>query len=278
MELRKTTIKPEKSKPQKSKFSTVSNIHKDHRSRLKNQFLQNGLTALTDIQKLELLLFYAIPQKDTNPIAHNLIDTFGSLKSVLKADTKSLMKVNGVKENTATLISLVNNILNYCTMPESDETISSTEEAKAYASRCFLNVDVEQFYVFCLSKSNRVLKRVLVSSGSSDEVSVQIRTITQIALDSKCNRIIVAHNHPNSEANMSDEDCAFTYSLLCSCVLNSIELLDHIVVGINGATSFGGRGLMDKLKKRAISTIQLPQDKQSLLSAVSENYSVIQEN
>lgn len=261
----------------KEKVSPASNIHKNHRTRLKNQFLENGLTTLTDIQKLELLLFYAIPQKDTNPIAHALINTFGSLKSVLKADPKELMKVDGIKENSATLISLVNNFLNYCNMPESDEIISSTEDAKLYASRCFFNIDVEQFYVFCLSKSNKIIKRVLVSSGSSDEVSVQIRNITQIALESKCNRIIVAHNHPNSEANMSDEDCAFTYSLLCSCILNSIELLDHIIVGTNGATSLGGRGLMDKLKKRAVNTIQLPQDKRDLLSAASEHYHIVKE-
>lgn len=249
-----------------------NNIHKDHRSRLKSKFVEHGIEPLTDVQKLELLLFYAIPQKDTNPLAHELILTFGSLKNVLKADYNQLIKVNGIKDNAATLISLVNSMLNYAERPNDQSKLSSTSVAKNFVSKFYFNVSVEQFYVICLTKSNEVIKSFMIKSGTADEVDVQIRTITQVALDSKCNKIIISHNHPQGKAEMSDEDLAFTYSIVCSCMLNSIEVVDHIIVGTDKTISLQEQHVLQKIKERALSTIQIPRDKKIFLSSLSENY------
>ena len=163
MELRVTNTKSSSSAKQqniaknnkaKSEISKSSNIHKDHRSRLKHQFVENGIEKLTDIQKLELLLFYAIPQKDTNPIAHRLLNEFGSLSDVLCARHNELMKVDGVKENSATLIRLFGSMLNYSNRPVEDFIINASAKAKEYATKFFSHVYVEQFYVFCLTKSD----------------------------------------------------------------------------------------------------------------------------
>lgn len=252
------------------------NLHKDHRQRLKTQFLLNGFESLTDVQKLELLLFYAIPQKDTNPLAHELINKFGNLKNVLKANQKDLVEVKGIKDNTAIFLSLINNMLNFCNQPDLNEVIGSTKAAKDYVSKFYFNVDVEQFHVFCISKANKVTKHVMLKSGTIDEVNVQIRHITQVALDAKCNRIIVSHNHPSGKGAMSDEDCAFTYSLMCSCLLNSIDILDHIIVGTDRTISLAERGIMEKLKARAVKNLQLPQDKREFLSSSSNAYIISQ--
>lgn len=249
-----------------------NNIHKDHRARLKSKFVEHGIEPLTDVQKLELLLFYAIPQKDTNPLAHELISTFGSLKNVLKADYNQLIKVNGIKDNAATLISLVNSMLNYAERPNDQSKLSSTSVAKNFVSKFYFNVSVEQFYVICLTKSNEVIKSFMIKSGTADEVDVQIRTITQVALDSKCNKIIISHNHPQGKAEMSDEDLAFTYSIVCSCMLNSIEVVDHIIVGTDKTISLQEQHVLQKIKERALSTIQIPRDKKIFLSSLSENY------
>ncbi len=249
------------------------NIHKNHRSRLKSQFLINGIEALTDIQKLELMLFYSIPQKDTNPLAHDLIAKFGSLKNVLCASQKDLVSVKGIKDNTATHIMLVNGILNYCNKPDVGAMINGTASAVAFVEKLYYNVDVEQFYVICLGKNNKVKLVKLVSTGTMDEVNVQIRTITQIALDAKCNRIIVSHNHPNGSSTPSDEDFRFTYSLVCSCMLNSIDVLDHLVVGVGGTSSFVEDNLLPKIKERTLKTVQIPKQTQHILSELSFGYS-----
>ena len=88
----------------------AASIHKGHRERLKQRFLEEGLDNFTDIQVLELLLFYAIPQKDTNPIAHGLLEHFGSLSRVLEADFEELKKVDGISDHSATLLALVTDL------------------------------------------------------------------------------------------------------------------------------------------------------------------------
>lgn len=269
---RKTNVTSAKNKT--PKISQKSNIHKNHRSRLKNQFLNNGIEALTDVQKLELMLFYSIPQKDTNPIAHELLNKFGSLKDVLSANQNELIKVNGVKENTALLIKLINDLINIYHRPSGDESLCSATKAKEFVSNLYIGINVEKFYVICLSKNNRVLKTECVESGTTDEVKVPIRKISEIAISAKCNRIIIAHNHPYGKAQMSDEDCSFTYSVLCSSILNSIEVIDHIIVGTDSAISLAQKGVLPKLKEKAYKTIQVPQDQQMLLSNLSENYEI----
>ncbi len=253
------------------------NIHGGHRDRLKNQFLEYGIDSLTDIQKLELLLFYSIPQKDTNPIAHALLDEFGTIKDVLCAEPKELIKIKGVKENTATLFKLVSSMLNVSNRPNLDYSISATAIAKEFCSKFYVGVDVEQFYVICLTKSNRVKKVKLIQAGTLDEINIQIRSITAFALDNKCNRIIVSHNHPRGLGLMSDEDCTFTYSLICSCLLNSIELLDHIIVGTDRAISLAEQKIVEKLCKKAVNSIVLPKDKVQFLSSLGQNYIICKE-
>ena len=264
MKLRKTETKTEETKPDK--------IHKNHRNRLKSQYLKNGISALTDIQKLELLLFYSIPQKDTNPIAHALLGKFGDIKGVLSASHSELMTVKGVKESSATLISFVNDLLNLTYRDAEAVRVVSSADAKNYASRLFFNVPVEQFYVICLAKSNRIVSTKLISSGTIDEVNVQIRHISQTAIDNKCNSIIVCHNHPRGKGQVSDEDFSFTYSLICSCLLNNIDVIDHIVVGADKAVSFFEQKLMATLKEKAANTVKLSQARKELISNLTVPY------
>ncbi len=248
------------------------NIHKGHRSRLKSQFLQNGLTSLTDIQKLELLLFYTIPQKDTNPIAHNLLNKFGTLKDVLMARFEDLINVNGIKENSAGLITLINSFANLSHKPSGSEEICSSQAAIEYCEKLYVGKNVEEFYVICLNKSGKVKKCELVGAGTSDQVDVQIREISRIILENNVHKIILTHNHPYGSANPSDEDIRLTYSIMCSCLLNSVEILDHIIVGETFTISMFEANYTTKMRKKAVANVQLDKSKELYLSSISKEY------
>lgn len=260
-----TNVK-EKSNP------ATKNIHIGHRDRLKSQYIQNGIQSMTDIQQLELLLFYAIPQKDTNPIAHALLNKFGTIKNVLNASVRDLCSVDGIKESSATFLKIVSNMATVCSLPKPGETVNSTELAKAYCSKFYVGVNLEQFHVVCLTKDNKVLGSKMIKSGTADEVRVEIRDITEFAMSLNSNRIIVSHNHPQGKGTMSDEDCRFTYSLICSCLLNEIEVLDHIIVGTDKAFALSEHKIIQKLRKRAHDKVLIPKDTQIFLSSLSENY------
>ena len=111
-----------------------------------------------------------------------------------------------------------------------------------------------------------------VSAISASEVNVEIRNITEKALETNCNRMIIAHNHPQGKAVMSNQDCRFTYSLLCSCILNNIELLDHIIVGTDKTISLYEQGILAKLKQKASSTIQISDSNKLFISEEPAGY------
>jgi DNA repair protein RadC len=249
-------------------------VHTGHRERLKNQYFQNGINSMTDIQQLELLLFYAIPQKDTNPIAHALLEKFGNIKNVLNASVRDLCTVDGIKESSATFLKLVSHMTNVCSQPKERELINSTKLAKEYCEKFYVGVSFEQFHVVCLSKDNKVIGTKMIKSGTTDEIKVEIRDITEFAISINCNRIIVSHNHPEGNGEMSDEDFRYTYSLVCSCMLNDIDILDHIIVGIDKNYSMAEHGILEKLKDKAFSKVLIPKERQILLSNISKKYQI----
>ena len=263
------TAKPKTTSKQKSK-----NVHTGHRERLKKQYALNGINSMTDIQQLELLLFYAIPQKDTNPIAHKLLEKFGNIKNVLNASVRDLCTIEGIKESSATFLKIVSNMTNVMSQPREGELINSTKLAREYCEKFYVGVNLEQFYVVCLSKNNKVIGTKMIKSGTTDEIKVEIRDITEFAISINCNRIIVSHNHPQGSGEMSDEDFRFTYSLVCSCMLNDIDILDHIIVGTDKNYSFSEHGLMKILKDKANNKVLIPKERQIFLSNISKNYQI----
>ena len=127
-------------------------VHQGHRERMKQRFLKEGLDGFADHEVLELLLFYAIPQRDTNDLAHRLIDRFGSLDAVLDAPREELLSVKGVGENTATLLTLATWIYRRYLISAQREPVrvDSTDKAKALLWPRFVGEKDEVVYMLCM--------------------------------------------------------------------------------------------------------------------------------
>ena len=122
-------------------------IHKNHRTRMKQTFLEHGFDAFSDVEKLEFVLYYAIAQKDTNPLAHRLLDEFGSFDHVLEAPVEALSKIEGLGEHSAILLNLMLQVASAYGKNKTEKIISGAESAKAYAANLFKGKYVEEFYV-----------------------------------------------------------------------------------------------------------------------------------
>ena len=124
-------------------------IHDGHRARLRARYIEEGLAHFNEIDTLELLLFYGRARGDVNPLAHELMDAFGSLKGVLEARTDQLMTVKGVGEETATLISLILPMFrryNACVCEERKRLVTRGE-AQNYCRALLAGWRTERFYV-----------------------------------------------------------------------------------------------------------------------------------
>ena len=206
-------------------------IHDGHRQRLKDRFLREGLDGFTDVQVLELLLFYVIPRKDTNPIAHALLERFGSLARVLDASVVKLTEVDGISENGATFLKLVREIERRYVLSQGEEIILNTiDDCCEYLSRFFKGKKNETVFLLSLDAKLKMLSCREVGEGSVNYASVPIRRVVEMALDDGATSVILAHNHPSGIAIPSNDDIQTTRRLAMALSTVEIQLADHIVV------------------------------------------------
>ena len=219
-------------------------IHDGHRHRLKQRFLEEGLDNFSDINVLELLLFYSIPRRDTNPIAHALLEHFGSLHQVLEAPVEELVKISGISENTATFLNLVTAVGRYYHVSRSkvQNVLTTTESCGEYLLPYFVGRRVECVYLLCLDAKCKVLCCKEVGEGSVNSAGVSIRRIVEVALGANASTVVLAHNHPSGLALPSGEDVQTTRRVAAALSAVEVRLADHIVVADDDFVSLAQSG------------------------------------
>ncbi|MBR2468459.1 MAG: DNA repair protein RadC [Clostridia bacterium] len=225
-------------------------IHSGHRSRLRESSYKNNFQNLEEHQLLELLLTYVIPRRDTNPIAHRLINYFGSFTAVLDAKIEDLVKIEGVGEKTANfLVSIKHFFYAYNKgKVKPDEYIKSPDVAAAYANRYFKGKTVEEFYVVCLEADCKVKHCELISTGSVNKTDVSTRKVLEIAFKTNASSVMVMHNHPEGGPEPSMADNKLTKVLSTVLAYNNIALVDHMIVSKKEYFSYKRNGLIDEYR------------------------------
>ena len=221
------------------------NIHKDHRKRVKERFRSEGLDHFSEIHALELLLFFAIPQGDTNPLAHKLLNQFGSLTQVLDAPVEELEKVEGIGSHTATLLALTRDFCRYYMVQASHrcDIVRNTTECGAYLVPYFVGRRDETVFLLCLDSKCKVLSCKELGSGSVNATVISTRKVVEAALSVNATSVVLAHNHPSGFAKPSPEDILTTKRMGCALDAVGIVLADHIVVADGDFVSMVESGL-----------------------------------
>lgn len=218
----------------KSTTKKTSNIHEKHRERVRMRFLKDGLDSFADHNVLELLLFYAIPVKDTNGLAHDLINTFGSLSGVFDARIEDLCKVKGVGEKTAVLIKMIPQLFRkYETdkLKVNDVSLNTAELVAKYASKHFKGLTEERLYLMCLDVSCNLLDMIQISSGTMSSTPINMRLIAETAYASNAASLILVHNHPSGIVAPSRKDIEATVKIATLTDEIGLRLSDHIIIG-----------------------------------------------
>lgn len=212
------------------------NCHGGHRQRLRQSYVRGGAAALHEHNLLELLLTYAIPRRDVNPLAHELIAKYGSLARVLAAPVEELMAFPGVGESAAVLVSLAGALKSLPPARSAGRAaISTPEEAARYCATLFRDGGkYETTYCVSLDKRRRVLHCDLVSAGTLCENVIYPRLVVEFALRHGANSVILAHNHPSGNPAPSRADIASTKAVCEALSGIGITLHDHIIVGTEG--------------------------------------------
>jgi DNA repair protein RadC len=230
---------------------TRENLHTGHRARLRRRFLEEGLDAFEDHQVLELLLFYAIPRRDTNEIAHLLLKRYGSLSAAFEADPIDLAQTEGIGEAAGTLLSLVPALTRRYSVDRARQerhTLTTSERAAEFLVPFMAGRTEEVFYVVCLDTQCRVIVPALVVEGLPDRAHIEPRQAVEIALRHKAHSVILAHNHPTGQAKPTTADHRVTQTLVNAFSAIGITVRDHLIVAGEEWYSFARAGDMPSMK------------------------------
>ena len=231
-------------------------MHEGHRERLISKLIE-GNTLLSDHEVLEILLFYAIPRKNVNELAHKLITTFGSLSNCLNADYNSLMSVDGVGHKTATFLVTLSEIQSRIRMQNNNlPSIFSFDSCKQLLINSFRGLKEEKFGALFLDKQGKIIYRKLFSSHSDFSVTVDVAELLKGVLSRKPHSVILCHNHISGNPTPSEIDDKSTQKIYTILKLNDIALYDHIIVSDDKAYSYRVYDRLDDIKKKVDQNIE----------------------
>lgn len=226
----------------------ADNPHNGHRDRLRKKFLDNSFDGLETHEILELMLYYAIPRKDTNPIAHQLIDSFGSISAVFDAPVDKL-KEQGISENCAIYLKLIPQICRLYMDDKHNNTdkIIDVENAGEKLKHKFVGRDYEAVVLLLLDSKHKEVFCGVVSKGSVSACEVYVRKIIELAVMYNAKFAVLAHNHPSGLALPSNDDIYTTGKVFQALKLIQVALIDHVIVADDDYVSLRESGFMDEL-------------------------------
>lgn len=224
-------------------------LHSGHRERVKNQFLKNGLDSFQPHAVLELLLYYAIPLKDTNAIAHTLLQKFGSLSGTFDAPFEELTKVEGIGRSAATLLKLIPQLCRrYQEDLDRDKTvIYSYDEAGKQLVNKFIGRQNEVVILMLLDSKTRVLFCDIVEEGTVNSANIYIKKVVRLSVQYNAPYAILSHNHPSGSCLPSKQDLSTTRWIYEALDTVEVRLIDHIIVSGNDYLSIAKSKLMPEL-------------------------------
>lgn len=222
----------------------MADLHLGHRSRMRERFTRDDLDGFEPHAVLELLLYYTISRADTNPIAHRLIDRFGSLHGVLDAPYDELVKVEGIGPSSAVLLKMIPSLSRrYLSDKFADGVVLDTpKKLGEYICPRFIGINRERFYLVCMDRKRKLLGCRVMMEGSIDSVSVDLRAIVETVVHHSASVVALAHNHTQGFALPSNADLAVTRRIVDALRPISVEVVDHIIVARDDFVSLADSG------------------------------------
>lgn len=221
----------------------ADNIHKGHRQRVRQKFIKSRFTGFADHEKLELLLFYSRPVVDTNEIAHNLLNKFGTIAKVFDASVEQLMDVEGINESSAVLIKLIPEMIKeYSISEKTGIPMKDFKEVCDFFKLQFAGEKNEKVKIAFLDDKLRLISCEDVMEGAPNKVMFNTRKLIELTYKTNCTNVILAHNHPNGDALPSDEDLRTTEHVYKLLKTIEVDLLDHVIVAGGNAVSLRENG------------------------------------
>jgi len=224
-----------------------ADLNLGHRHRIKTRFLNSPKRTLQDYEILEMILFYAVPRRDTKPLAKLLLNKFGTLAGVVFADDSALKTIQGIGDSVVFLIKLMADFFSRICIPQKKGEVHVLSSWMAVVHYCQMTMGFkksESYRVLFLNKKNVLIGDELVEAGTVDKIAIYPREISKMSLLHGAVAIILVHNHPSGDPTPSKEDIEITKRIVEALISINVILHDHLIVAEHKHFSFKASGLI----------------------------------
>jgi DNA repair protein RadC len=232
-------------------MKTKSHKGEGHRKRLRDKFLESGLSGFHDYEVIELLLTIGTPRKDCKEAAKASLKKFKTLQGVFEASTGELCEIEGIGPRNSFGIKLIKAVsdryLNKKLIHK--DPINSSKELFDYLTQKIRDKSREIFMAVFLDAKNRVLSTETLFKGTLTSSAVYPREVVRAALENHAAALIFAHNHPSGDPNPSEEDLSITRKLVFACRMMGITVHEHLIIGNDGYFSFADQGYIRRMNQ-----------------------------
>ena len=205
-------------------------LHTGHRERLRKRIEKYGLASLEEHEQLEYLLYAYIPRKDTNPIAHELLSSFGSLRKVLNAEPDALLSVKGMTANAALFLTSLPDLYTTYLNSEREFEVRNLRDAATRIMAMIGGKEKEHLVMMCLDEAGYLIRVVDFTDTKRRSVRFDRDKIVSVAVACKAKKVVLGHNHPSGNLVPSDEDIVATNRISQALRMVGVELIDHVIV------------------------------------------------
>ncbi|MEE1225130.1 MAG: JAB domain-containing protein [Clostridia bacterium] len=206
--------------------------HAGHRQRMRERYEKNGFNGWAEHEVLEFILFDKIPRKDTNKIAHDILDEFGSIENAINSDAEKLQKIKGIGPETAKYILTQEKIFNYCkhNKKTANRKYYDKENPFEFFKGMFENCAREVLYMVCLDSRNRIIRTDQIFEGTFENIDLNVGVMVRTAVTCDAHKVVLAHNHPSGILVPSDADILATNIIINAMYIVGVQVLDHIIM------------------------------------------------
>jgi len=224
----------------------MANSKEGHRQRLREKFLKSGLDGFHDYEIIELLLTLGTPRTDCKQSAKDALKTFGSLKAVLEADAKELIKIKGIGNNNVFGLKMTQDVARrYLADRIVDmDYVRSSDDVLAYLKHNLRDKNREVFLVIFLNGRNQIIKMEILFEGTLSTSAVYPREVVKRTIDNDAAALVFVHNHPSGNPNPSQDDLTITKKLKKAVQAIDVSVHDHLIIAGNDVYSFADHGLI----------------------------------
>lgn len=227
-------------------------MHTNHRERMRQRVLKEGLENFQEHEVLEYLLYPFIPRKDTNPIAHELITRFGSLAGVLESDYNALKEVPNMTQKAALFLSSLPQVVKKYNVskfgPKPD--LSTHGKVKEYCQTLLSDLNYEVLYLLAVDNKGKLINKSLIGQGGIDDCQLMTREMVMMCHNLASPNVYIVHNHPSGDANPSITDIEFTKWATAALEMLGVRLIDHLIVAKQQLYSFERDGKLGEFRDK----------------------------